>query len=42
MSDKKLVILGVVAVIVVAWAVVQSRVSNRPRTGPDIPVYLIQ
>ena len=42
MNDKKLVILGIVAVFVVAWAVVQSRVSDRPRTGPDTPVYLIQ
>ncbi len=42
MSDKKLVILSIVAVFMVVWAVVQSRVSDRPRTGPDIPVYLIQ
>jgi hypothetical protein len=41
MSDKKLVILGIVAVIMVAWAVVQSRVSDRRGTGPDVPVYLI-
>jgi hypothetical protein len=34
-------ILGVVAVHMVAWAVVQSRVSDRPKTGPDVPVYLI-
>ena len=42
MSNRNLTILGIVAVIVVAWAVVQSRVSDRPRTGLDIPVYLIQ
>ncbi|MHC4173980.1 MAG: DUF4340 domain-containing protein [Planctomycetota bacterium] len=42
MSNKKLVILGIVAVFMVAWAVVQSRVSNRPRTKTDTPAYLIQ
>ena len=42
MSDKKLVILGIVAVFMVVWAVVQSRVSNRPRTKTDTPAYLIQ
>ncbi|MHC4596054.1 MAG: DUF4340 domain-containing protein [Planctomycetota bacterium] len=41
MSNRNLTILGIVAVIVVAWAVVQSRVSDRPRTELDIPVYLI-
>lgn len=42
MSDKKLAILGIVAAFTVVWAVVQSRVSNRPRTSPDTPAYLIQ
>ena len=42
MSDRKLVILGIVAAFTVVWAVVQSRVSNRPRTSPDTPAYLIQ
>ena len=42
MSDKKLTILGIVAVIMVLWAVVQSRVSNRARTESGEPVYLIQ
>jgi len=42
MNDKKLTILGVVAVVMVLWAVVQSRVSNRPRTESGAPVYLIQ
>jgi len=42
MSNRKLVILGIVAVFVVVWAVVQSRVSNRPRTKADTPAYLIQ
>ena len=42
MSNRKLMVLGVVAVCVIAWAVVQSRISDRPRTGPDTPVYLIR
>jgi len=42
MSNRKLTILGVVAVFMVLWAVVQSRVSNRPAAERDAPVYLIQ
>ena len=42
MSDRKLTILGIVAVFMVIWAVVQSRISSRPRTEPDAPAYLIQ
>ena len=42
MSNKKLVVLGIVAVLMVVWAVVQSRISRRHWTKPDTPVYLIQ
>ena len=42
MSGKKLAVLGIVAVFMVIWAVVQSRVSNRPKVGTDRPAYLIQ
>ena len=42
MSNKKLTILGIVAVLMVVWAVVQSRISNKPKAAPDTPVYLIQ
>jgi hypothetical protein len=42
MSDRKLVILGVVAALVVMWAVVQYRVSIGGRKGSVSPVYLIQ
>jgi len=42
MSDKKLTILGIVAVGMVIWAVVQSRISNKPRTVSDKPAYFIQ
>jgi len=42
MSDKKLTILGIAAVVAVLWAVIQARVSNRPRSEADRPVYLIQ
>jgi len=42
MSDKKLTVLGIVAVFMVIWAVVQSRVSSRPKTNVDRLAYLIQ
>ena len=42
MSDRKLVILAVVAVIMVAWAVVQSRISTGRRAQVSGPAYLIQ
>lgn len=42
MSNKKLTILGVVAVLMVFWAVMQSRVSNRTKVEPDRLSYLIQ
>jgi len=42
MNNKKLTILGIVAVVMVLWAVVQSRISNRPGGEPARPVYLIQ
>jgi len=42
MSNKNLTILGIVAAVMVLWAVVQSRISNRPGAEPTRPVYLIQ
>ncbi|TKJ38186.1 MAG: hypothetical protein CEE38_05355 [Planctomycetes bacterium B3_Pla] len=42
MSNRKLTILAVVAVLMVLWATVQSRVSNRPKAAAEGPVYLIQ
>jgi hypothetical protein len=42
MSNKKLTILSILAVLMVVWAVVQSRISNRSRTSPDESTYLIQ
>jgi len=42
MSNRKLTILGIVAVLMVIWAYVQSQISNKPRTKPNKPVYLIQ
>jgi hypothetical protein len=42
MSDRKLTILGIAAVVAVLWAVIQARVSNRPRSEANRPVYLIQ
>ena len=42
MSNKKLTILAVVAVLLVLWAVVQSRVANRRTIQTDEIAYLIQ
>jgi hypothetical protein len=42
MSNKKLTVLGIVAVFMVTWAVVQSQVSNRSRAGLEGPAPLIQ
>ncbi len=42
MSDRKLAILGIAAAVAVLWAVIQARVSNRPRSEAGGPVYLIQ
>ncbi len=42
MSNKKLTILGVVAVVMVIWAVAQSHISNRTRTTLEGPAYLLQ
>jgi len=41
MSNKNLTVLGIVTVLMVVWATVQSRVSSRPRTEPGAPSYLI-
>ncbi|MBW8041434.1 MAG: DUF4340 domain-containing protein [Planctomycetes bacterium] len=42
MNNKNLTILGIVTVLMVTWAVVQSRVSSRPRTELGVLSYLIQ
>jgi hypothetical protein len=42
MSNRKLVVLGIIAVVMVTWAVVQSRISNNTETEPSGPVYLVQ
>jgi hypothetical protein len=42
MSNKKLTILGIVAVLMVLWAVMQSRISNKSGVEPAGPAYLIQ
>lgn len=41
MSNKNLTILGIVAVLMVVWAVVQSRVSSRTGAESKGPSYLI-
>ncbi|MHC4147998.1 MAG: DUF4340 domain-containing protein [Planctomycetota bacterium] len=42
MSDRKLTMLGIVAVLMVIWAVAQSRIANEPKGKPEVPSYLIQ
>jgi len=42
MSYRKLTILGIVAVLMVIWAVVQSHFSNRPILTSGEPTYLVQ
>jgi len=42
MSNRKLIILGIVAVVMVIWAVFQSHISHKPKTAPGEPAYLIQ
>ncbi|UCC22934.1 MAG: DUF4340 domain-containing protein [Planctomycetota bacterium] len=42
MTNRKLAVLGAFAVVMVLWAVLQSRISNRPSTEATGPRYLIQ
>ncbi|MBN2181763.1 MAG: DUF4340 domain-containing protein [Sedimentisphaerales bacterium] len=42
MSNKKLLILGIVAVFMMMWAVIQPLISSRYETGSDGLSYLIQ
>lgn len=42
MSNKKLIILGVITACMIAWAIVQAYISNRPKTKTEKPAYLIQ
>ncbi|MHC4205461.1 MAG: DUF4340 domain-containing protein [Planctomycetota bacterium] len=42
MSNKKLTILGIVAVLMVLWAVIQSGISNKSGIETTGPTYLIQ
>ena len=42
MSNRRLIVLAIVAGLMVIWAVFQSNISNKPKTQPGNPVYLIQ
>ena len=42
MSNRKLVILALIAGVMVLWAVVQSRISHGPRAAPGTLAYLVQ
>ncbi|ODS33033.1 MAG: hypothetical protein SCARUB_01852 [Candidatus Scalindua rubra] len=42
MSNRKLIILGIITACMIVWAVVQSHISNRPKTKTEKSAYLIQ
>lgn len=42
MSNRNLGILTVVAAVMLTWAVIQARISNRPQSTQSGPAYLIQ
>jgi len=42
MNDKKLTLLGIIAVGMVIWAVAQTRISNKIRVASGKSAYLIQ
>lgn len=42
MSNRKLTVLGIVAILMTIWAVMQFRISNRPKAESDKPAYLVQ
>jgi Domain of unknown function (DUF4340) len=42
MSNKKLIILGIITVCMIAWAIVQAHIANRPRAEAEKSAFLIQ
>jgi hypothetical protein len=42
MSNRKLVILSIVAGVMIVWAAIQSRIARGPARAPSGPSYLIQ
>ena len=42
MSNKSLIILGIITVCMIIWAIVQSRIANVPRVEPNASSNLIQ
>jgi hypothetical protein len=42
MSNKKLILLGIITACMIAWAIVQSHISNMPKIKPETSSYLIQ
>ncbi len=42
MSNRKLTILGLIALLTVIWAIAQSKIANRPKSHVTVPRYLIQ
>jgi hypothetical protein len=42
MSNRRLIVLAIIAGLMVVWAVFQSNISNKPKTRPGSPVYLVQ
>jgi hypothetical protein len=42
MSNKKLAVLGIIAALMLLWAVLQAGLSNKPRASSTVKSYLIQ
>lgn len=42
MSNKKLIILGIITAAMIAWSIVQAHIADKKSVTPDTPVYLIQ
>ena len=42
MSNRKLIILSIVAALMIVWAVIQSHIGGAPARAPSGPSYLIQ
>ena len=42
MSNRKLVVLGIIAIVMVLWAGAQLRLSTERASAPTGPSYLIQ
>ncbi|MDP6433613.1 MAG: hypothetical protein QGI15_04760, partial [Candidatus Scalindua sp.] len=42
MSNKKLIILGIITACMIVWAIVQAHIANKPRAEAEKSAFLIQ